>query len=305
MKGLYLFIFIFLGSANCYSQGRDLLNGFGLGDVLDKTGVTDYVSTDAIVNAGEKVVKAASGFSEEEEYYLGRSVSASVLGKYPLLMRKVPAEFVTKVGLTLVAHSDRPQLFNGYHFGILDTDEVNAMATPGGFIFVTKGLIKLMPDEDSLAAVLAHEIGHIVKEHGVSAISSSNMRGALLVLGQDAVKTQGSSDVRALTDAFGNSVVDVADTLMESGYSRSQEYDADGYAADLLRRSGYNDAALVTMLQAIAKAGEKKGGWFATHPSPEKRIGEVKGDLKKANPDVIAAQAARSARFKEAMKVLG
>jgi predicted Zn-dependent protease len=289
-------------AANCFAQGSELLNGFG--KLLDQTGVTDYVSSDSLIKAGQQVVEAATGFSNEEEYYLGRAVSASILGRYPLLKRKVPAEFVTKVGRALAAHSDRPDVFGGYQFGILDTDEINAMATPGGFIFVTKGLVKLMPDEDSLAAVLAHEIGHVVKGHGMSAISSSNMRGALLVLGQEAVRKQGSADVNALTDVFGEAVSDVTDTLIENGYSRSQEYEADAYAAKLLVKAGYNDAALVSMLEGIKAASNKEQGWFATHPDPDKRISEVKEEITKVKPEVVSAQAVRAKRFKEAMKVL-
>ena len=297
-----IFVFSILFASNGFAQGTELLNGFGR--LLDQTGVNDYVSSDSLIKAGQQVVEAASGFSNEEEYYLGRAVAASILGRYPLLKRKVPAEFVTKVGRALAAHSDRPDLFGGYQFGILDTDEINAMATPGGFIFVTKGLVKLMPDEDSLAAVLAHEIGHVVKGHGMSAISSSNMRGALLVLGQEAVRKQGSADVNTLTNVFGEAVSDITDTLVENGYSRSQEYEADEYAAELLTKAGYNEAALISMLQGIKAAADKENGWFSTHPDPEKRISEVEEEIKKAKPEVVSAQAERAKRFKEAMKVL-
>ena len=297
-----IFVFSILFASNGFAQGTELLNGFGR--LLDQTGVNDYVSSDSLIKAGQQVVEAATGLSNEEEYYLGRAVSASILGRYPLLKRKVPAEFVTKVGRALAAHSDRPDLFGGYQFGILDTDQINAMATPGGFIFVTKGLVKLMPDEDSLAAVLAHEIGHVVKGHGMSAISSSNMRGALLVLGQEAVRKQGSADVNTLTNVFGEAVSDVTDTLVENGYSRSQEYEADEYAAELLTKAGYNEAALITMLQGIKAAADKENGWFSTHPDPEKRISEVEEEIKKAKPEVVSAQAERAKRFKEAMKVL-
>jgi predicted Zn-dependent protease len=138
----------------------------------------------------------------------------------------------------------------------------------------------------------------------MSAISSSSMRGALLVLGQEAVRKQGSADVNALTDVFGEAVSDITDTLIENGYSRSQEYEADQYAAELLKKAGYNQAALMTMLQGIKSASDKKNGWFATHPDPEKRISEIEGEIDKANPEVVTAEAERAKRFKEAMKVL-
>lgn len=308
MKRLTIVTAVVLFVAGCSPQQQQALNTVGIQNaasgLFGSLPGGGYVSTGSLFSAGEKLSRAATGFTEEEEYYLGRSVSASILGKYQLLRRKIPAEYITKVGRALASHSDRPDLFNGYRFGILDSDEVNAMSTPGGFIFVSRGLVKLMPDEDSLAAVLAHEIAHVVKGHGVNAISSSNMRGALLILGQEAVASQGSYNVQALTSAFGSSVTDVADTLMENGYSRSQEYDADEYAAELMRRAGYNDKALITMLEAVEKSGQESGGWFDTHPNPTRRIGEAKSHIVKITPEVEASQKLRAKRFQSAMKAL-
>ncbi len=308
MKRILASIIVIVLVTGCSPQQQQALNSAGLQNVASglfgSTPGGSYVDTNSLFTAGQKLSSAAKGFSEEEEYYLGRSVSASILGKYPLLRRKIPAEYITKVGRALASHSDRPDLFNGYRFGILDSNEINAMSTPGGFIFVSRGLLKLMPDEDSLAAVLAHEIAHVVKGHGVKAISSSNMRGALLILGQEAVASQGSYDVQALTNAFGSSVTDVADTLMENGYSRSQEYEADEYATELMRRAGYNDKALITMLEAVEKSGQESGGWFDTHPSPSRRIGEAESHIGKTVATVEEAQKLRAKRFQSAMKVL-
>jgi len=301
----FLFIIGFILQA-CSPQQKEALNSMGFqniaNSVLGTSSAGSYVDAGNVIEAGGKISRASKGFTEEEEYYLGRSVSASILSHYSLLRLRSPAEYVSKVGKTLATHSDRPDLFNGYRFAILNTDEVNAMSTPGGFIFVTKGILKLMPNEDALAAVLAHEIAHVVKGHGVKAISSSNMRGALLLLGQEAVSSQGGYQVQELANVFGSSVADVTDTLLENGYSRSQEYDADAYAAELLRRAGYNDGALLAMLESVGHASNKNGGWFNTHPSPEKRIREAKSEIKDLSPEIQKAEKTRTARFKSAIK---
>ncbi len=84
---------------------------------------------------------------------------------------------------------DRPEIFAGYHFLVLDTDEVNAMAAPGGFIFVTKGLVKRCGDEETMAAILAHEIGHVAERHGLQSIKKSRLIDAFKVIGSEASQT--------------------------------------------------------------------------------------------------------------------
>jgi predicted Zn-dependent protease len=189
---------------------------------------------------------------------------------------------------------------------VLDTNEINALSAPGGFIFITKGFLATMPDEDALAAVLAHEVGHIALGHGISAISQANLTEALTILGKEAVASTAGGITAQLTAAFGDSVKDVANTLLTQGYSRSQEYKADEYAAEVLRQTGYQQSGLVAMLHALdAKVGEKgsDAGWFATHPEPKRRIGELDG-VAAAPPPGDKGTAARRARFRAAMKTL-
>lgn len=267
--------------------------------LLSQTGLMSASQADTLMSAGGEFVEAAKPLTPEQEHYLGRGVAGMVLAKYqPLRDVKVNA-YVNKVGATVAAFSDRPETFGGYHFLVLDTDEVNALSAPGGFVFITKGLLDRMPSEDALAAVLAHEIGHIAKDHGVNAISQAHLTKGLSLLGQEAIASTGNDVTRQLGAAFGDSINDVFNTLVEKGYSRSQEYDADRYAAALLGSTGYNPHALVKMLEELHKhAGS--GGWFATHPSPEDRIDEVK---KKArpNPQAEKFEPLRTNRFKSAV----
>ena len=99
----------------------------------------------------EAAAKAHEKFTPENEYYLGRSVTATVLGEYKALDNPEANEYVNLVGQTLALASDKPETFGGYHFLILDTDEINAIAAPGGFIVVSRGLLHCCHDEESLA----------------------------------------------------------------------------------------------------------------------------------------------------------
>jgi predicted Zn-dependent protease len=274
--------------------------------ILSSTGIVTSSQADALFSAGGKLAKAASPISDEEEYYLGRGVAAVVLSKYKPYRHAGVVSYVNKVGAAVVAHSSRPETFGGYHVQVLDTPEINAISAPGGFIFITRGFLAIMPDEDALAAVLAHEVGHIALGHGVAAISQANLTEALTILGKEAVASSTSGLTAQLTVAFGDSVKDIADTLLTKGYSRSQEYAADEYAAEVLRRTGYDSKGLAAMLHALEKrsgAGGSEDGWYSTHPAPERRLNELDESVV-AGVTTSQGVAARVARFRAAMKPL-
>ena len=279
------------------------MEGMGA-SILNSAGIP-VTSADLSVaaQAGGQIVEAAKGFTDEQEYYLGRGVSAQIFAKHRPLKNAQVNRYLSQIGLVLAGCSDRPDTFGGWHFTALDTGDVNAVSAPGGFVFVTRGFLRLIPDEDALAAVLAHEIGHVVKGHGAAAISQANLTSALTLIGKQAAASQGGQAVQLLTSSFGDSIKDITDTLLTKGYSRSQEYDADEYAAELLGRSGYDQQALIAMLRTLEQPGAGGGGWFATHPAAADRIDEVEGEIKPPTAESAAGRAARTARFKAQGKV--
>jgi predicted Zn-dependent protease len=196
--------------------------------------------------------------------------------------------------------SDMPELFAGYHFLVLDSDDINAFATPGGHVFITRGLIRCCRTEDALAAVLAHEIGHIQLRHGMKAIEKARMTEALSVLAQEGAKSLGSREVAQLTQAFGGVISDITNTMINNGYSRSYEYQADAASAAILKRLGYNPGALIDMLSVMAKQMKPGGSDFAkTHPSPQSRMAELRD--KGVSQTGAEPPAARKERFVRAV----
>lgn len=252
----------------------DSCQAIGLGDALriPKSPISQG-QADSIVRGAKAIGKTVEDITPEQEYYIGRAVAATVLESYRPYPDENANRYLNVLGQTLAQASDRPETFGGYHFLILDSEEINAFAAPGGLIMVTRGMLRLCRDEDQVAAVLSHEIGHVKGLHGLKAIKTSRLTTAFTVLAAEGAKNFGGSQVAQLTQAFEGSVSDVASTLMNSGYSRDLEREADQEATVILGRIGYDPGALVTMLQEMDKRMVRSGPGFAkTHPDPKDRI---------------------------------
>ncbi|MDD5475523.1 MAG: M48 family metalloprotease [Syntrophales bacterium] len=246
-------------------------------DAAERTGLITRTHGDSIRAGMAAVSKSLEEFTPEQEYYIGRSVGAVILSNHSVLKDQGVQSYVTLLGHTIAAASDMPELFSGYHFLVLDSDDINAFATPGGHVFITRGLIRCCRNEDALAAVLAHEIGHIQLRHGMQAIEKARTTEALTIIAREGLKTLGPGETAQLTGIFGNVISDITSTMINSGYSRSFEYQADAAALSILRRAGYSPEALVGMLEIMENYIEPGRADFArTHPSPRSRISELK-----------------------------
>jgi predicted Zn-dependent protease len=111
--------------------------------------------------------------SPVDEYFLGRAVGANLLSRYKIYARNAPlTDYLNSICFALAVNSSQPDLYAGYHVLILDSPEINAFATPGGHIFITRALIQAVESEDALAAVIAHEMAHIHLKHGIAAVNN-------------------------------------------------------------------------------------------------------------------------------------
>jgi predicted Zn-dependent protease len=190
-----------------------------------------------------------------------------------------------------------PATFGGYHFLILDSEDINAFAAPGGLIFVTRGMLRCCPHEDAVAAVLAHEIGHVQAKHGLQAVKKSRITAALTTIGIEGTKTFGGEELVELTETFEGSISDITATLVNNGYSRSFEHEADKTALTILKRVGYDPNGLVDMLRVMSKRLKPGGLDFAkTHPSPASRIADIQEMIGETATKVMEPKP-RQARF--------
>ena len=239
---------------------------------VSPSGIAIHAAT-STVQAAPTLAKAAEDFNPEQEYYLGRGVAATLLGKYRALYAPAANEYLNLLGQSLAKHSTMPNTFGGYHFLLLDNSEINAFAAPGGLILVTRGLVQCTSNEDELAAVLAHEIAHVQLRHGVGSIKQARKTEALMTLGSIAASAAPSPvSLSSINSLFGGSISDMVQTMAVNGYSRGSELDADRAALAILRGAGYSEAALASMLRTMGARLTPGTGFGKTHPSPADRL---------------------------------
>lgn len=224
---------------------------------------------------------AADGYgalplSEQKEAEIGKEMYDKILAEMPVYAEQKLTAYVNDVGQRLAKHSDRPDL--PYTFTVIDNPDINAFATPGGYIYIHRGLLTYMNSEAQLAAVLAHEIAHVTARHAVRqkrAQTGSNVAAGLL-----AILTQ-SYEVGEASAMWGAATV--------RGYGRDMELEADGLGAQFLARAGYDTQAMIEVIALLKDhervekkrardAGTKPTiyhGLFATHPRNDKRLLEI------------------------------
>jgi predicted Zn-dependent protease len=216
-----------------------------------------------------KMAKGVTGIGPEEERKIGDSVALEVIGQHGGLVRDPETvRRVNLVGRSLTRYSDRPD--HPWRFGVLASDTVNAFSAPDGYVFITRGLYRQCPDDDRLAAVLAHEIGHITGRHALGIVE----RGEFLA-GASHLAAEQSSEfqkVQAQLQQFDLSVEKVTKTLFENGFDPQTEYAADKAGHDLAKVSGFQPGGLRAVLHTLQGTAADPKTTFSTHPPLAERI---------------------------------
>jgi predicted Zn-dependent protease len=215
--------------------------------------------------------------SLEDAYYLGRAVAANILAAYrPYIQNPELTRYVNRICQTLAINSSQPVAFKGYYVIILDSPEFNAFATPGGHIFLTRRLVEVTTSEDTLAAVIAHELAHIILKHGLSMITDMSLSNEMSATAGRASDFSGNTPAARRLMNFRGSVTSIIDTMVKNGYSQPQEYAADREAVAILAASGNDPGALVEILAILQRVQRQQiGGFNTTHPTPEQRIANI------------------------------
>lgn len=206
------------------------------------------------------------------EVALGQNVASSVIRQYRLVKEPQLNEHLKSVGDKIAKVSDRQDL--PYHFFIVDQKDVNAFAAPGGYIFVHKGLLDKIDSDDELAGVLAHEIGHIAARHSVKQLQAALGYDILMSL---AFRGGSAKDVeRAVNITFG---------LIQRGYSRKDELEADRLAVRYSHKAGFDPKAMIGFLKKLQELEKHQPLqieiFLRTHPFLPQRIEVVEEEIKK------------------------
>ena len=254
----------------------------------------------AFAQMNEALAPSALDMTLEDEYYLGRAVAAEILKVYdPYTADPALTKYLNKICMAITVNSVRPMLFAGYHVEILDTNEICAFASPGGHIFISRGLIACAASEDALAAVIAHEVGHIQLRHAVTIIQNERTVQSL----SSAMERAASIASRNLTVQersilFKESLTGAINILFRDGYSREQEFEADWAANLFLIGAGYDPGALGELLKVL-QAKLLTGNMSKTHPSPAQRLAALKNTQGGTGRETLSA---RRPRFNSTVK---
>ncbi len=250
----------------------------------------------------DKLVQAARPITYSEEYHLGRAVAAHLLMEHPLCPDARLNRYLNEVGQAVARKSSRPNPYRGYHFAVLDSPEPNAFACPGGTILVTRGFIRLCDTEDELAALLAHEVVHVVRRHGIKSIKKARWTEVVTLIRTERSR-QRNGPLARLVNLYGESVLDVRKAIAVNGYSRQMEWGADHGALMILARAGYSPKALVTLLEKMARLEKtEQRGIFRTHPPAALRLQKIK-ELGLEAPASAPGEPARTRRFESFKKL--
>jgi len=227
--------------------------------------------------------------SEQQEIQMGAEAHKDVLKEYTLLDNPPLQAYVNEVGQRLATQSHRPNLT--WHFNVVDSADVNAFALPGGYIYVTRGIMAYLNSEAELAGVIGHEIGHVTARHGVRQQSASTAVGLGAVLGSILVPGMNSQAGASLLQTLGQALT--------SGYGREHELESDRLGAEYLSKTGYNPQAMIEVIGVLknqelfdAELAKQEGreprryhGTFSTHPSNDARLKQVVGEASKYTVD--------------------
>jgi predicted Zn-dependent protease len=210
--------------------------------------------------------------SQPEEIQIGRGVAETLLGAAPLADDPDLQRYVNALGTWIAQQSERPDL--PWTFAVNNSPVVNAVATPGGNVIVTTGMLRVLRSESELAGVLGHEVAHAVRKHHLNAIRKSAMAG---LVGQAAQAAAGSRNQELVTSLIGPTK-----ELYAKGLDRSDEFEADRMGVVLAARAGYDPWGLPAALQQLSTIRPDDNAvalLFKTHPPPSARLDTLGGSM--------------------------
>lgn len=230
-----------------------------------------------ILSGATQVVSSSKEIDYPTERTIGESLALEGLQRFgnPVKDERLQ-RYVNLVGNAVAGNSKRSTI--PYQFAVLESPVQNAFAVPGGVIFVSKALVAILDNEAELAAVLAHEVGHVAAKH---ALKSTQRAQLISGVGTITAASVGGDKGKKLASTIG----DMQAVLFDKGLDKEMEYEADQAAMEAAYRTGYDPSAMIRVLEKLQKleasSKDKKGSWFSTHPPLSERIARLHAQLKK------------------------
>jgi beta-barrel assembly-enhancing protease len=232
----------------------------------------------SIFEAGKNLVQSESvgSMTEAQEVSIGRDITASTLGAYPLVRDEALQRKLNSVGLWIALQSSRPTL--PWRFAAVESNAINAFAAPGGTVMITRGMLNAVGNEAELACVIGHEIGHITRKHHLTVL-------------QNSLRTKGVANLAIAATAQSSQYGELKRTLLNEGkeifskgLDRSAESEADSDGVLLAAKAGYDPGACLAFMQRLASMkgdSHALASLYKTHPSAADRAADIEADLRK------------------------
>lgn len=218
--------------------------------------------------------------SEEKEIEIGRSSDPDVQKKYGIYPDPALQNYISSIGQALARNSHRPSL--AYHFKVADSPSINAFALPGGYIYVTRGILAYLDSEAELAGVMSHEIGHVTERHAVQQLTAAfGLQLTSLIL---SAAVKGAGEFSQLTDLLSSGIM--------NGYGRGKEFSADRLGQDYMFKTGYDANAAVNFLSTLQRVEgdplDPVTHWLAaSHPYASERMQRAQAHAEELDPRKI------------------
>ncbi|MGH7604283.1 MAG: M48 family metallopeptidase [Gemmatimonadaceae bacterium] len=239
--------------------------------------------------------------SQDKEVAMGRQDASEINAQLPIVTDPVVSGYIQNLGESIARTTSRADL--DWHFYVVNTEQVNAFALPGGFIYVNRGLIESADKLDELTGTLGHEIGHVIERHSVRQMQNEQKANAGLTV------------VCTLTNICQNGLaraaVQVGGSALFARYSRTDELQADSEGVVNVTRAGYDPQGIPDLFQVLLKERQRRPtvveGWFASHPLEEPRIARAKqliAELKPGSADSLLVDTPEFHAFKARVSAL-
>jgi len=227
-----------------------------------------------ILSGTTQLISSTQEMDYQTERTIGETLSLESLQRFGTPVKNEPLqEYVTLVGSAVAATSKRSTI--PYRFAVLDTPIYNAFAAPGGIIFISRAMLDLLENEAELAAVLAHEVGHVAERHAVRSIKRAQFFEGVGKL--TAASMKGDKGKK-----FESMIGDIQNVLFDKGLDKEMEFEADRAAVETTLRTGYDPAGMLSVLKKLKRVEAQhttKGSWFSTHPPLDERIARLEAQL--------------------------
>jgi beta-barrel assembly-enhancing protease len=231
--------------------------------------------------------------SQDKEVAMGRQDATQINAQLPIVTDPAVSGYIQNLGESIARTTSRADL--DWHFYVVNSEEVNAFALPGGFIYVNRGLIESADKLDELTGTLGHEIGHVIERHSVKEMQNEQKANAGLTV------------VCTLTNICQNGLaraaVQVGGSAFFARYSRTDELQADSEGVVNVTRAGYDPEGIPDLFQVLLKERQRRPtaveGWFASHPLEESRIAKAKQLVAEVEPGVSDSLIVDTPQFHE------